>query len=186
MVARSTISAQMSRDEILQALEQQEREGVAYWSAFPLDTFFAKIGASWSPAETVRHLTKSTRPVARALSLPRLVLRVMFGRSRRPSQTYDSLLARYHHLLAEGGGAGRFAPSASAENDRDAVMHRFATTNRDLRQAIARWPDPKLDAYQLPHPLLGKLTVREMLFFTLLHQRHHVEIVQRRLREAAS
>jgi hypothetical protein len=35
----------------------------------------------------------------------------------------------------------------------------------------------------LPHPLLGKLTVREMLFFTLYHQRHHVAVVERRIAE---
>ncbi len=27
----------------------------------------------------------------------------------------------------------------------------------------------------MPHPLIGRLTVREMLFFTLLHTRHHLD-----------
>ncbi|NBX80802.1 MAG: DinB family protein, partial [Flavobacteriales bacterium] len=38
-----------------------------------------------------------------------------------------------------------------------------------------------LDKYVLPHPLLGKLTLREMLCFTIYHVKHHVEIIKRDL-----
>jgi len=30
-----------------------------------------------------------------------------------------------------------------------------------------------VDQYQLPHPVLGKLTIREMLFFTIYHNLRH-------------
>ena len=53
-------------------------------------------------------------------------------------------------------------------------------------RAIGKWSEEKLDALQLPHPLLGNLTVREMLLFTLYHQRHHIDVVRRRLSEARS
>jgi hypothetical protein len=38
-----------------------------------------------------------------------------------------------------------------------------------------------LERIRLPHPLLGRLTTREMLFFTLYHNQHHVEVAKRRL-----
>lgn len=172
----------MNAKEIITALERQESESLAYWNAFDAGTFFARIGESWSPAETVRHLAKSTRPVAKALRMPRIALRFMFGKARRPSRTYDELVTRYRHVLAEGGKAGRFAPSAR-ETSRDAIMSSFVRANSDLRAEIARWPEAKLDALVLPHPLLGKLTVREMLLFTLYHHRHHIEVVKRHLAE---
>jgi hypothetical protein len=132
----------------------------------------------------VRHLSKSIRPVVKALAMPRIVLRLSFGKARRASMTYDDLRARYVAALAEGGQAGRFAPSQRSETDLEAwrltIMGEFARVNSELRRNIARWRDGKLDHFQLPHPLLGKLTVREMLFFTLYHQRHHVAVVQRR------
>jgi hypothetical protein len=45
--------------------------------------------------------------------------------------------------------------------------------------------DPGLErarprCYRLPHPLLGKLTVREMLFFTVYHNAHHLDQVASR------
>ena len=174
-----------SRDEILRAFEEQETASLGYWRGFDTAAFFGRIGESWSPAETVRHLLKSNRPVVKALSMPRIALFFMFGRAKRPSMTYDQLVTRYRQLLSEGGQAGRFAPSRREEADLDAwrlaILEDYARVGRELRAAIARWPDARLDRFQLPHPLLGKLTVREMLFFTLYHQRHHVGVVEGRL-----
>ena len=178
-----------TRDQILQAFEQLESDSAAYWNAFDTEAFFRRIGESWSPAETVRHLIKSTRPVGKALATPRIMLRLMFGKARRPSMTYDGLRSTYLQKLDEGGKAGRLAPSAQEQPDLEAwraeIMKNYAGVNRTLRTVLSRWPDKKLDTLQLPHPLLGKLTVREMLFFTLYHLRHHMAVVERRLRESA-
>ena len=185
-----SITAPQTQQQIIDAFAQQETESVSYWSAFDTGTFFRRIGSSWSPAETVRHLIKSTRPVAKAMGTNKIVLRLMFGKPGRPAMSYDLLCARYDQALDDGGQAGRFAPSPRSESDpeewRLTIMRDYEGVNAGLRKAIARWSDDKLDRYQLPHPLLGKLTVREMLFFTLYHQRHHVEVVQRHLAETAS
>ncbi|HVE69931.1 MAG TPA: DinB family protein [Thermoanaerobaculia bacterium] len=169
-----------TREEILTFLDQVQRDSVAFWSAIPDDEFFAKIGEAWSPADNVRHLAKSIRPVTKALRMPKIFVRLMFGGPRRGSMTYDELVAHYHGKLDEGGTAGRFAPSQRVVTDRIAVLSQFEQADRELRDAIVRWPDCALDRHQLPHPLMGKLTVREMLFFTLYHQLHHIENVKRR------
>ena len=180
----------MTREQIVAALERQEAESLAYWNGFDTEAFFRRIGSSWSPAETVRHLGKSVRAVVKALAMPKIVLRLLFGRSRRASMSYDELRARYLQALAEGGRAGRFAPSERSETDREAwraaIMKELARANTELRRNIARGTDGQLDRLQLPHPLIGKLTVREMLLFTLYHQGHHVDVVKRRLREAGT
>ena len=44
-----------------------------------------------------------------------------------------------------------------------------------------RWSEKKLDRYQAPHPALGKLTIREMLYFTIFHNVHHARLVAERL-----
>lgn len=177
-----------TRSDLLRAFEQQAAESNAYWNAFDTEAFLRPIGASWSPADTVRHLTKSTRPVVMALKAPKLFLRFRFGKSGRDSVGYDELVQRYQGLLAAGGQAGRFAPSAHTESDaaawRRKILSAYDGVQLELRDAMGRWPEKKLDQLQLPHPLLGNLTVREMLFFTLYHQRHHIGVVERHLREA--
>ena len=176
----------MTHDEILRKLDAVDRESASYWSAFEAPAFFAKLGDAWSPAENVRHLVKSIRPVTKALGVPRILLRLKFGKPKRDSVSYDALVERYHGLLAAGGDAGRFAPSPREEQDLEArrteILAQHSEANRALRAAVARWSDAALDRYQLPHPLLGNLTIREMLCFTLYHQLHHIGVVERRLR----
>jgi hypothetical protein len=71
-----------TQPQIIRAFEQQEIESIAYWNSFDTEAFFGRIGSSWSPAETVRHLAKSTRPVVKALAMPKVLLRLMFGKPR--------------------------------------------------------------------------------------------------------
>lgn len=52
---------------------------------------------------------------------------------------------------------------------------------RTLSVRVDSWTEQDLDTVLLPHPLLGKLTVREMLYFTIYHAQHHQMLVDRDL-----
>ena len=186
-----TVEPPRTREEIVAALGKLHRESTAYWRAFSTAEFFAPLGAAWSPADNVRHLSKSIRAVTKGLDLPRLVLAVAFGVHRRPSRSYDEIREAYHGVLAAGGKAGRFAPServppADLAGWRDELMAERERAADALARSAARWSEKALDRYRLPHPLLGKLSVREMLLFTLYHNLHHVRVVERRRAELAA
>jgi hypothetical protein len=157
-----------------------------FWQRFDDDAFFAPIGEGWSPADHVRHLVKSNRPVATALGLPKVVVLLRFGIARRPSTTYAQLVARYHGELAGGLKAGRYAASPLPPERRTAEERRRALGHLEQTQAalvglLPRWGERALDRLRLPHPGMGPLTVREMAFFTLYHNTHHVLGVARHL-----
>ena len=171
-------------------MERLQGESTTYWNAFSTEEFFRPIGQAWSPAENVRHLNKSNRAVAQALRLPGLILGLSFGRAPRSSRNYDELKQTYLAILASGGQAGRFAPAPRTEGDlqawRSKIMAEHEKITKALVSLINRWSEEALERYRLPHPLLGKLTLREMLFFTLYHNLHHVEVVERRRAEQFS
>ena len=178
-----------SRDQILLALDRLRDDGLTFWTHLPPEQFAAPLGDAWSPADNLRHLIKSTTPVTRALLLPALALRVLFGSACAPSASYPGLRDRYRAVLAGGATAGRFAPKvARVPSDLGAWQQELLGQSRDsvsgLRQAAGRWSESDLDVYRLPHPLLGKLTLREILFFTLYHFAHHEANVVRRLTAA--
>ena len=75
--------------EILSALRTHRDEAEAFFSELPLDEFLAPQGDRWSPADHLRHLAKSVRPVANALRLPRFVLGVLFGRAVGPGRAFE-------------------------------------------------------------------------------------------------
>ena len=41
--------------------------------------------------------------------------------------------------------------------------------------------DNALDRYRLPHPILGKVTLRELASFTSFHTIHHYELLKSKL-----
>lgn len=179
-----------SREDLLRAIEHLREESLRFWLAIPPERFAAPLGEAWSPADNVRHLIKSTTPVTQALALPALVLKTMFGPAKVPSASFADLRDRYRSVLAGGATAGKFAPATVAPPADPAAWQRELVDQgrnalADLANATARWDEPDLDAYRLPHPLLGKLTLREMLFFTVYHHDHHRETVTRRMAQRA-
>ena len=50
---------------------------------------------------------------------------------------------------------------------------------KTLNEKIERLSEQDLDKYMLPHPLIGKISIREMLYFTIYHvQHHHKSVVE--------
>ena len=178
-----------AKDSLLTDLRELYEVSSTFWEGFSTSEFFTPVGSGWSPAGNVRHLNKSIRPLGRAFGLPRLALRLLFGKARNPSRPYAALRDTYLATLKQGGGAGAFAPEtnqpvADEEARRAQLMATRAELSQQLWSAIGGWRDADLDRYVLPHPLLGKLTLREMLFFTLYHNYHHVHSLATRLRGA--
>lgn len=181
----------VTKDDVVRGLRRLHAASAAYWEAYDTPAFFAPMGEAWSPAEHVRHLTKSMRPVARALRIPKLVLWLRFGRPKRPALGYDALVAWYRERLSAGGKAGSFAPSprppaADPEAERARILAEHAEAVDTLADAATRWSERALDRHVLPHPLLGPLACREMLYFMLYHNQHHVHVAERRRTEAAA
>jgi hypothetical protein len=176
--------------QLKQALSRVVAEGTAYLATLTDGQFFEPQGKAWSPSEHVRHLRKSSAPVAMALKLPRLLLRIRFGLRSGPSRSFPQVQQTYLGKLAEGADAGSYAPRRDAPPSNPAdrrreIMNAWAAVTVDLTNAMAGWNEPDTDRYQLPHPILGLLSVREMLIFTVYHTAHHLRRVQERARGEA-
>jgi hypothetical protein len=176
--------------EINDQTRRVHAESVAYWSRIATPQFFERPAPNvWAPADQVRHLTKSMRAVTTGLSLPWPIVWFRFGRAKRPSMSCSVFSAKYQEALASRPSAGRFAPDALAmsrhtEEERGRIMEFHAVAVDEHCRQLARWSERSLDRYRLQHPVLGKITLREFGFFTLLHNVHHVHVAERRRPQA--
>jgi hypothetical protein len=126
----------------------------------------------WSAAQQLEHILKSVSPVRLAFLLPGGVLKLLFGTSNRPSKNYDELVKKYHIKLREGGRASaRFLPAAQSNVPQQASL--LLRRVQSLASRLDSYSEEELDLLLLPHPLMGKLTFREMLYFTIYHVQHH-------------
>lgn len=175
-----------SKNELVDALVALRTDGIKFWSDISPDRFCLPLGSAWSPADNVRHLAKATAPVGLALRFPRVALRVMFGVATEPSRTFERLRETYLGVLSRGATAGRFAPRPAAPRGdlaawQQSLIGRCEGHVHTVERGLGWWNEADLDRYRLPHPLLGRLTVREMVLFTLYHYEHHKANVVRRM-----
>lgn len=180
-----TVVPPVTGAEIATALERLHQDSAAFYATFATASFVAPQGAAWSPADHVRHLTKSMRALNRGLRLPRLVLRLRFGRAKGPSRSYEAVMQAYRKRLETFDGRNNpFAPATAMSADTEAwraeVMRFHEAAVQELVRHTRGLTESALDKYQVPHPLLGMLTLREMLFFMVYHNLHHVRLVAAR------
>lgn len=179
-----------SLNELASCLERAGREVGAVFAAVPPGTFVARpIPDGWSPGEHLAHLVLATRAVERALAVPRLLLWLRFGPSGRTSRRYVEVRDAYRAALAAGGRATpafvpRPLPTTDPADVQRETLARWHRAGSSLAARVREWDEASLDRIRLPHPLLGKLTVREILLFTLCHDRHHLDAVRRRTEAA--
>jgi hypothetical protein len=177
-----------SRAEVVEAFCNIREWGSQFWNGIDAEEFFVPRDGSWSPADHVRHLIKSNRPVAGALAMPKALLLIRFGIAFRPSRSYSGLRDVYREALDGGLKAGGFSPRPLATDEqtlaeREKILASWAGTLDTLAETATSWSDRSLDRLRLPHPGLGLLTVREMLLFTIYHNTHHVHGAASRLAE---
>ena len=148
--------------------------------AVPRDQLDRSLHGKWTPAQHLEHILRAVRPVAFAMLVPKWFLRWRFGTPNRAPRDYDALVARYKEKLAAGGKAsGRFVPPVVPATEVERISASLQRIVNTLIHRVNGWPEHDLDRYLLPHPLLGKLTMREMLFFTMYHVQHHQALVER-------
>jgi DinB superfamily len=178
--------AHLSKKEIVTQLGEISNEFSAFCSLISDESFFRQPLEKWSVAQNVTHLVTSAKMTSLAYRLPKFIVRIYGGKPNRPSRTYDELVAKYKMKLEQGGRAsGRFvAKAVSADVKKENIMHTFNRSMKALENSIQKkWDDRQLDQYLAPHPLLGKLTLRELCYFTIYHTQHHLEIVKERLKD---
>lgn len=136
----------------------------------------------WSNGQTLDHIVRGTEPISRALGLPKEQLIQMFGESDHASATYNGLVSNYHTMLSEGGKAsGKYLPEEITFEDRSGLVERLFSSIEKMVLHLSKFSEDGLEKFVIPHPLLGKLTVREMMYFTIYHVQHHQKIVENNL-----
>jgi len=172
-------SAISSKDSILTAIEKTHAEVTTFFRSLPPESFYRRpFPNAWSYAENLDHLIRSIKPLTQALRLPKVALRLLFGSPKNPSRTFEEMKAAYVSRLDAGAVAsGRYLPVQDQLKDsssQSALLEKWNRASSRLVSALNTWGDAELDRHALPHPILGTITVREMLFFTIHHAMRHL------------
>ena len=169
----------MNKQEIVQHLKVNHQNFIQLIESLSKEDFEKLVDDKWTPGQQSEHIFKSVNPVVLALKLPKFLLKLFFSTNNRKSKTYDELVSKYNQKLAIGGKATkRFIPKNIPFEHKEILIGKIKNTVERLCTLTLKLDEKDLDIYVLPHPLLGKLTLREMLFFTIHHVTHHQQSIQ--------
>jgi hypothetical protein len=167
----------MTHSEIqLQLLNAHRKFGEAI-AHLTDDQFMSAPAGKWTPGQHLEHICISVYQTSRAFKFPKFVVRLLFGKANRPSKSYDALIQKYKDKIAAGGVAtGVFVPKSVPLSRKAELLKTLDQLVPQMVKRLQKYNDQQLDLYLLPHPLLGKVTLREMLYFTIYHVQHHKQL----------
>jgi len=140
----------------------------------------------WTAGQQMDHIYRAISILPLAYKLPKSITTLFFGRVNRPLLGYDELVKKYQARLNKGAKASTlFIPKKITYNDRHVLAGKLLQKVGKINAAIDAIPDEALDSSMLPHPILGKLTYREMLYFTMYHVNHHYGLLKQYLAESS-
>lgn len=173
----------MQKLEICERLTTAHQQFTQLVLSLSADEYYAdQEGKKWNAGKQADHLLKSIRLVLLAFRLPTFALRLFFGVANRQGRSYEALQEKYLSKLADGGQAsGPFIPKVQSYERRTEIPEKIIATIERLNQKVNKKSEAQLDQFILPHPLLGKITLREMLFFTIFHALHHYQSIQQNI-----
>ena len=169
----------MDKQTLINKLTENHQEFIACVNQLSPEEFTASKNDKWTAGQQLEHIYLSVKPVGLAFRLPLFLLKLIWGKSNREGRSYDELIARYHAKLASGSKAtGPFVPKKVDLHQGPKLKASLNKEVAKLCASIEKHSEEALDQYILPHPLLGKLTLREMLYFTIYHVKHHENLVR--------
>jgi hypothetical protein len=168
-------------DDIKQQLRTAHQ---ALWdecAALPQELQTKSENGKWSAVQHVQHITKGAGAFYKYLKTDKPAIEQAFGVTDKGSRSYDELFALYKQKLSDGTAVSTqpFSPedsqSISLQTEREKGTHII----EGMISMLGNWNEADLDRYLCPHPALGKLTAREMLYFTTFHAEHHTNSVRK-------
>ncbi len=174
----------MEREEIINALHTQYSEFSNYMLQLSEREYsFSFQGEKWTAGQHNKHLILATRPLCLALLLPFWILTLLFGKANRASKTYRGLKKKYKsRLKIHGSSPTVFTPTPVSFNQKEKLSFQLLKNVQTIIQRLKKFTDDQLEEVIIPHPLMGKLTLKEMMYFTVYHAQHHQEMVKKYLK----
>lgn len=170
----------MEKVKIAALLDEKHGNLISWLGEHAPEKWATGPAGKWTTGQHVLHLIQSTKPLLLAFSLPGFVLRFRFGKANRPSREYQAIVERYHERLA--ANVGRVSPFSqnmpdTQPDEKEKLIAELTKLNNKLNRSMSRFSEAQLDRLVLPHPLMGKMTLREILLWNAYHTEHHHQIL---------
>ena len=169
-----------SKQEILTELNGSFNSLISVSSAVDDTIYNVSKNNRWTPAENIAHLVNATRMTSLVFTLPKFIPVLLYGKPNRTSHGFPKVVDNYQKKLEGGAVASGLYVPKKTNYAKVELNEKLKHEGDKLLIALdKKWEDEQLDNYQISHPILGLLTVRELAYFTIYHNGHHLETIKK-------
>lgn len=168
----------MNKSEIIAKLKAAHSE---FWeTAIQLPNPTISKNGKWSVCQNVQHINIGLLRLSNYLALPKASIESNFGLSERVSANYETCIKMFRNTLENGiKTTDAFIPEINLETEIEELVSQGKDSLTVFITNLQNWSEEELEMYNCPHPVFGKITVREILYFTIYHVQHHNEIIKK-------
>jgi hypothetical protein len=172
----------MEKQQIIQNILEKHQLFLAYIDSLSKEEFEFNMAEKWNAGQQLEHIILSIKAISKAFGMEKTELEQNFGLSENENRSYNVLTTMYQEKTSKGAIApDRFVPKNGIENSKIELLNALQSNVDNLCLKIDNFTEKELDTLCLPHPLLGKLTLREMLFNVIYHVQHHEALIKKQL-----
>lgn len=166
--------------ESIEELVEITRSYHDYLCTLDQETAEKKEEGKWSSNEQIIHLILSISPLIRALKMPKFQIKLLFGTAKRGVYSFEEVEKLYQNELGQGAVAPKYyEPKANKFNTQKELYDKWLSKTLEFEKLLNKWSQSDLDKVLLPHPSLGKLTISELVHFTLIHTKMHLQKIKK-------
>ncbi len=173
----------MDTKQITSELVEKHLNFSNYIADLSVDKYEFSYQEKWNAGQHLDHVIKSVAVLTKAFGVPKFILKSKFGVANRASRSPEALIEKYLDKLKTAKPTpSRFQPDIIDFSKKGKAIQKLHKLVDRLCKRAIKYSESDLDLYILPHPLLGKLTFRELLYFTSYHVKHHDELLKKALK----
>ena len=178
-----------SKPELIAALETQKLEIPAFLSSIPSEQFFDGSSERWCVGHHVQHITSAVNRVAQGLlsagALPKREPATASRDFATMRETYlETLRNTPFETLRQLGSRVTLEERQDLDAYKTQLISSFTSAIENFNVALEGFDEANLEQLGMPHPVMGLLSSREMVFFTVFHNTHHQNGIQKLLDQA--
>jgi hypothetical protein len=144
--------------------------------------FETNYNNKWSAGQDLVHLIKLLRILNIAFKIPKPILSILYGINKKEQRTVDELKSLYKNALKGGAKSPNlYIPKPVLFNHKNELIKKHTLLNDAFIKLLNKHSDVDLDKYLVPHPIIGKISLRELAIFTSFHTVHHFELLKSKI-----
>ena len=170
----------MTSHQLIQSFYDDHKKISDYILALPEEAFMYSHEGKWTAGQQLKHVYLTLLPFPKILPSKDFI-RQKFGTIDRPTRDYDTVIKNY--FLSSRQAPSVYLPEHVSPEQKTELAANLEAITTTIQNLLQTYSEEELDTLVIPHPLLGKMTIREMYYLMTYHPTHHLRQTQAHIKK---